>query len=92
LKTPILEPKTACHARLQRYQSFVATVESGRRCIDVIEFLDLTEAIGFDPIDAIENASRLGSFSVIARLTSLPGSRTNPVPRKRIGGYKPFES
>lgn len=40
--------------RLRRYQSFVATVESGQRRIDVIEFLDLSEAIGFDPIDAIK--------------------------------------
>ncbi|MGO4716101.1 helix-turn-helix domain-containing protein [Bradyrhizobium sp. 2TAF24] len=40
--------------RLRRYQSFVATVESGQRRIDVIEFLDMSEAIGFDPIDAIK--------------------------------------
>ncbi|MBR1208167.1 MULTISPECIES: helix-turn-helix transcriptional regulator [unclassified Bradyrhizobium] len=40
--------------RLRRYQSFVATVESGQRRIDVIEFLDLADAIGFDPIDAIK--------------------------------------
>jgi transcriptional regulator with XRE-family HTH domain len=40
--------------RLRRYQSFVATFESGQRRIDVIEFLDLAEVIGFDPIDAIK--------------------------------------
>ncbi|WP_108523213.1 helix-turn-helix domain-containing protein [Bradyrhizobium algeriense] len=40
--------------RLRRYQSFVATVESGQRRIDVVEFLDFAEAIGFDPIDAIK--------------------------------------
>jgi len=39
---------------LRRYQSFVATVESGQRRIDVIEFLDLAEAVGFDPIDVIK--------------------------------------
>jgi ribosome-binding protein aMBF1 (putative translation factor) len=39
--------------RLKRYQSFVARVESGQRRIDVVEFLDLAEAIGFDPRDAI---------------------------------------
>lgn len=39
--------------RLGRYQSFIATVESGQRRIDVVEFLDLAEAIGFDPRDAI---------------------------------------
>jgi transcriptional regulator with XRE-family HTH domain len=35
--------------RLGQYQSYVARVESGQRRIDVIEFLDLAEAIGFDP-------------------------------------------
>lgn len=39
--------------RLKRYQSYVATVESGQRRIDVVEFLDFAEAIGFDPREAI---------------------------------------
>ncbi len=38
---------------LGRYQSFVARVESGERRIDVVEFLDLAKAIGFDPKKAI---------------------------------------
>jgi hypothetical protein len=37
-----------------RSPPFVATVESGQRRIDVIEFLDLPEAVGFDPIDVIK--------------------------------------
>ncbi len=40
--------------RLKRYQSFVATVESGQRRIDVVEFIDFADAIGFDPRDAIK--------------------------------------
>ena len=40
--------------KLGRYQSFVATVESGQRRIDVVEFLDFAEAIGFDPREAIK--------------------------------------
>jgi transcriptional regulator with XRE-family HTH domain len=40
--------------KLKRYQSYVATVESGQRRIDVVEFLDLADAIGFDPRDAIK--------------------------------------
>lgn len=39
--------------KLRRYQSFVATVESGQRRIDVIEFLAFAEAIGFDAGKAI---------------------------------------
>ncbi len=38
---------------LGRHQSFVATVESGQRRIDVVELLDLAKAIGFDPHAAI---------------------------------------
>ncbi len=35
-------------ARLGEYQSFVARLESGQRRIDVVEFLDLADAVGFD--------------------------------------------
>jgi transcriptional regulator with XRE-family HTH domain len=40
-------------AKLGRYQSFVATVESGQRRVDVVELLDFADAIGFDPRDAV---------------------------------------
>jgi HTH-type transcriptional regulator/antitoxin HipB len=43
----------ALAVKLKRYQSFVATVEAGQRRIDVVEFLALAEAIGFDPKEAI---------------------------------------
>ena len=39
--------------KLGRYQSFIASVESGQRRIDVIEFLDLAKAIGFKPDEAL---------------------------------------
>jgi transcriptional regulator with XRE-family HTH domain len=39
--------------RLGRHQSFVATVESGQRRIDVVDLFDLATAVGFDPIDAV---------------------------------------
>jgi transcriptional regulator with XRE-family HTH domain len=41
-------------AKLHRYQSFVATLEAGQRRIDVVEFLALADAIGFDPVEAIK--------------------------------------
>ncbi|WP_425417603.1 helix-turn-helix domain-containing protein [Oricola indica] len=40
-------------ALLDRPQSFIASIETGRRRIDVVELLDLAEAIGFDPHDAV---------------------------------------
>ena len=39
--------------KLGRYQSFVATLEGGQRRVDVVELLDIAEAIGFDPREAI---------------------------------------
>lgn len=38
---------------IDRYQSVVAAIESGGRRIDVVELVELAEAIGFDPHDAL---------------------------------------
>lgn len=35
--------------RLGRHQSFIANIETHLRRVDVVEFLDLADAIGFDP-------------------------------------------
>ena len=35
--------------RLNRPQSFVAKYESGERRLDVMEFIEVADAIGFDP-------------------------------------------
>ena len=40
-------------ARLDRPQSFIASIETGQRRVDVVELLDLAKAIGFDPHDAV---------------------------------------
>jgi transcriptional regulator with XRE-family HTH domain len=34
--------------RLGEYQSFVVRLESGRRRVDVVEYLELAEVLGFD--------------------------------------------
>lgn len=44
--------------RLKRYQSFVATLESGQRRIDVIELIELADIIGFDPVDIIKQLKK----------------------------------
>jgi transcriptional regulator with XRE-family HTH domain len=46
---------------LGRYQSVIAAMESGSRRIDVVEFLEIAEVIGFDPhalIDALRKTPR----------------------------------
>lgn len=40
-------------ARLGQYQSFVARLESAQRRVDVVEFLELAETLGFDPAKAV---------------------------------------
>jgi transcriptional regulator with XRE-family HTH domain len=39
--------------RLGEYQSFVARLESGQRRVDVVEFIELGEILGFDPEAAV---------------------------------------
>ena len=45
--------------KLGEYQSFVARLESGQRRIDVIEFLNLANVLGFDPAKSISNLRKL---------------------------------
>lgn len=40
-------------AKLNRPQSFVAKIEGGERRIDVLEFLDITHALGADPYEIL---------------------------------------
>ncbi|MCZ7448354.1 helix-turn-helix transcriptional regulator [Rhizobium rhizogenes] len=45
--------QTDLAAKLGEYQSFVARLESGQRRVDVIEFLELSEILGFDAAQAL---------------------------------------
>jgi HTH-type transcriptional regulator/antitoxin HipB len=45
---------------LGRYQSFIAGIESGQRRVDIVEFLDLAEIIGFDPQSVVRELRRMG--------------------------------
>lgn len=44
--------------RLNRPQSFVSKYENAERRVDVIEFLDIAQAIGFDPVDFVRKIQR----------------------------------
>ncbi len=48
-------------ARLARPQSFVAKYENGERRLDVVEFIEVAEAIGFDPADFIRDFRSSGA-------------------------------
>lgn len=47
--------QTAVAEILGRHQSFVATVETGQRRIDIVDLFDFANAIGFDPNSAIKH-------------------------------------
>jgi transcriptional regulator with XRE-family HTH domain len=59
-------PQEELARRLRQHQSMIARIEGGKRRIDVVEFLALAEAIGFDPtnilrqIQAVAGERRLG--------------------------------
>lgn len=43
--------------RLSKPQSYVSKYETGERRLDLIEFLDISEAIGFDPASVLAGLS-----------------------------------
>ena len=45
--------QVALAERLQRPQSFVSKYEGGERRLDVVEFIEVTQAIGCDPAGII---------------------------------------
>lgn len=45
-------------SRIGEYQSFVARMESGQRRIDVIEFIELSRILGFDPGKAVQRLEK----------------------------------
>lgn len=50
--------------RLNKPQSFVAKYENGERRIDVIEFVDITDALDIRPVDILD---QLGSATDLLR-------------------------
>jgi transcriptional regulator with XRE-family HTH domain len=41
-------------AKLGRHQPFVSEVEAGQRRVSAVELMDIADAIGFDPHEAVE--------------------------------------
>jgi transcriptional regulator with XRE-family HTH domain len=44
--------------KLKRPQSFVSKIERGLRRVDLLEFLEIAKAIGFDPASFIEKLNK----------------------------------
>ncbi len=47
--------------RLQKPQSYISKIERGERKFDLIEFLEIAAAIGFDPVEFLK---RLVEFNI----------------------------
>lgn len=47
--------------RLSKHQSFVSKYESGERRLDLIEFLEVAEALQFDPFEFIKKLEKEAS-------------------------------
>ena len=46
-------------ARLHRGQAYISRIERGERRVDVVEFMDLARAIGFDPVKFIAEFQKI---------------------------------
>jgi transcriptional regulator with XRE-family HTH domain len=53
-------PQKELARRLHRHRSMITWIESGKRRIDVVEFLALAEAIGFDPTNILRQIQAVG--------------------------------
>ena len=45
--------------KLRRYQSYVTLLETGQRRLDVVEFMEIADAIGFDAPAAIRRLYKI---------------------------------
>ena len=46
-------------SKLDCFQSRIARLESGERRIDLVEYLEIAEAIGFDPYEMLKEVSKI---------------------------------
>lgn len=46
-------------AKLRRRQAYISRIERGERRVDVVEFVDIARAIGFDPAKFIAEFERI---------------------------------
>lgn len=51
--------QTELAEKIGEYQSFVARLESGQRRVDVVEFLELAEVLGFDAEESLRKLRKI---------------------------------
>jgi transcriptional regulator with XRE-family HTH domain len=51
--------QSALAERLKKSQTYVVSLESGRRRVSVVELLKLAEILGFDPAEVISNLKKI---------------------------------
>jgi len=64
-------PQEELARRLRHHQSMIARIESGKRRIDVVEFLALAEAIGLDPTNLLRQIQAVGGERRLGRVRRL---------------------
>jgi HTH-type transcriptional regulator/antitoxin HipB len=65
---------------LRNPQSWVSVIERGQRRIDVVEYLDLAEAIGFDPLTMLAEVQAIPPDKPPR---AIPPVRSRKVPHRR---------
>lgn len=64
---------------LRKQQAWISRIESGDRRVDVVEFLDLADAIGFDPFIALAAIRHVERDKPLKTVRPPPASKpTNP--------------
>lgn len=71
--------QTQLAERLGEYQSFVARLESGQRRVDVVEFLELAEVLGFDSCALLQSLKEIGKAG--GEKTNTTGTLLRPIGR-----------
>jgi|SRR5215213_2419520 len=81
--------------KLRRYQSYVALLETGQRRLDVVEFMEIADAIGFDAAAAIKRLYKIPKKKVFMDglnqrshyARTLSSDQKAPCRRRRCGDW-----
>jgi transcriptional regulator with XRE-family HTH domain len=81
-KTHGLRQEQLAHV-LRKQQAWISRIEGGDRRVDVIEFLDLADGIGFDPFIALAAIREVGPDKPLRTARAPASSKPANRPRRR---------